>query len=168
MPRAHFLFATNQVHYILFKIFNKMFYGSNYLVTPEPYLIVTSLQASPVPAVTLEGQGHSPSPYYLLQPHRHFPTRASAVAGLALVLIVIAGCTLAKTIRELWKARFITLRSWRVQACSRATQWGWSVGNGGGRARADLSSDFIGIWAWVSEASWGHSLLANLKHKSGN
>lgn len=50
-----------------------MFYGSNYLVTPEPYLILTSLQASAVPAVTLEGQRHSPSPYYLLQPHKHFP-----------------------------------------------------------------------------------------------
>lgn len=50
-----------------------MFYGSNYLVTLEPYLIVTSLQVSTVPAVTLECRRHSPSPYYLLPPHRHFP-----------------------------------------------------------------------------------------------
>lgn len=54
------------------------------------------------------------------KPPKHILHGAKGVAGPALVVLMIAECISAKNIRELLGTRFITHRSWRVEACLRA------------------------------------------------
>lgn len=87
------------------------------------------------------------------------------MAGPGLVGLMTAGCTSATTVRELWEKRFMTHRSWKTHSTPGATHRGW----GGGREGVKTwGSAFIRVPGWACEVLWVHSLLANLKHKSGN
>ena len=105
---------------------------------------------------------------WVASPHRHFPKPSiRANAGLALgVLLMTAGRTSAKSIRELSGTRFITHKSWRAQSTPKATEQG-----NGERERERVwtcGSAFIWVKGGMSRVSWVHFLLANLIHKSRN
>ena len=87
------------------------------------------------------------------------------MAGPGLVGLMTAGRTSATTVRELWEKRFTTHRSWRTHSTPGATY----RGRGGGREGVRTwGSAFIRVPGGVREVLWVHSLLVNLKHKSGN
>lgn len=54
--------------------------------------------------------------HYSGNPHRHFSDLSQMEAGLALVVLMISGCTLVTTSRELWKNKVFTHRSLRVHS----------------------------------------------------
>lgn len=86
---------------------------------------------------------------------------ASVVAGLALVFrITIVGFTSATTIRDFEETRFITPKVWRVCGTLRSPEERRECGPG--------ALPLLGSRGGVPRVSWVHSLLANLKHKSGN
>ena len=106
--------------------------------------------------------GHSPGPYYLwASPKDISLTRANVVAGSALVVLT----TIARPSRNFRKTSFITHKSWMVHSTLRATQRGHGERE---REYVNLRSAFIGVEGGVPRISRVHSLLVNLKHKSGN
>ena len=65
---------------------------------------------------------------------------------------------------ELWGPRSVTHRPWNVYGISRTH----IVRSQAERKSMDLGSAFFRIQGWVSRVKGVHSLLANLRPKSGN
>lgn len=100
------------------------------------------------------------------EPHRHFPDHTSAVTGPALmVLIMIVGHTSATTIGELWRIDLLPTNpkgTWNTQG---HTTRSWIEGGGGS---VDLDLPLLRSKGRVSRVSQAHSLLEQLKCRSGN
>ena len=94
-------------------------------------------------------------------PHRHFLHRANAVAGPALVVLMITGHASARTIRE-FEEQGLSLTS-----SGEYTERLW-VEKERERVHGPGPLPLLGFEGGVSRFSWIHSLLANLKHKSRN
>lgn len=106
--------------------------------------------------VVLSGRGQC---YLYGVPTDISPTVISAVTGLALVVLMIAGRTLAKTIRNCEEQHLLTLKSWRVLGMPE----GHTV-----RLRAERERETVnlglGLYYSVSVVLQVYSLLANLKN----
>ena len=103
--------------------------------------------------------------------HRHFPdqTRASLVAGPALVVLMIVGPTSAKTIGTLRNKVYYSqiLEGMRhVWHVPEATPHSHEVTGKGGREHGPGALPLLGSKGGVLRVLWVRSLLVNLKHKS--